>query len=60
MASLMSLSTTVAPAAANRRAVAKPMPEAAPVTTATLPANENRAGSFGDGTRRHHSYRSAP
>src|SRR4051794_20964689 len=34
-----STATTLAPASANRRAVARPMPEPAPVTTATLPAS---------------------
>ena len=34
---LMSASTTAAPASANARAVARPMPELAPVTRATWP-----------------------
>jgi hypothetical protein len=36
--SLMSAMTTAAPASANARAVAKPMPELPPVTSATCPA----------------------
>ena len=36
---LMSLTSTWAPAAANTRAVASPMPIAAPVTIATLPSS---------------------
>ena len=36
---LMSLTSTCAPAAANTRAVASPMPIAAPVTIATLPSS---------------------
>src|SRR5215472_15188730 len=35
----MSVSTTRAPSAANRRAIAAPMPLPAPVTTATLPSS---------------------
>ena len=31
--------TTVAPSSANRRTVARPMPEQPPVTTATLPSS---------------------
>ena len=38
-ASSMSRPTTVAPSAARRIAVARPMPEAAPVRAATLPSN---------------------
>jgi hypothetical protein len=34
---LMSLTTTEAPSAANLQAMARPMPEAAPVTTAVRP-----------------------
>jgi len=35
----MSASTTLAPALASERAIPSPMPEAAPVTIATLPSN---------------------
>src|SRR3546814_3187919 len=35
----MSATTTLAPSAANRSAIAAPMPRAAPVTTATLACN---------------------
>ena len=37
--SLRSATTTVAPSSANRRTVARPMPEQPPVTTATLPSS---------------------
>ncbi|SKZ13399.1 Uncharacterised protein [Mycobacteroides abscessus subsp. abscessus] len=36
---LMSVAMTVAPSCASREAVARPIPPAAPVMTATLPAN---------------------
>src|SRR5206468_8362299 len=39
--SLKSASTTAAPASANACAVARPMPAAAPVTSATLPVKSN-------------------
>jgi hypothetical protein len=42
----MSANTTRIPACANRVAVAKPIPLAAPVTTATLPSNSSIALSF--------------
>ncbi|MNR62305.1 hypothetical protein D3C85_1842990 [compost metagenome] len=39
MSSFMSATTTLAPASANSRAVAAPMPWAAPVTMATFPSS---------------------
>ena len=45
--SVRAASTTSAPSAANRRAVAAPMPELAPVTSATRPANSSVIAAFG-------------
>src|SRR4051812_14164094 len=42
----MSAQTTFAPSAANRRAVARPMPPPAPVTTATLPVSRSDAAAM--------------
>ena len=44
-ASFTSATTTLAPSAASRRAVASPMPDAAPVTTATLPGEATVHGT---------------
>ena len=41
LSSLKSAKTTAACASANARAAANPMPEAAPVTTATLPVKSS-------------------
>jgi hypothetical protein len=45
LASSVSTATTCAPSSARRRAVAAPMPPAAPVTTATLPASPRMSAS---------------
>ena len=48
----ISMATTSAPLAANSTAMARPMPRAAPVTTATLPASiEPRPGRIGPALR---------
>ena len=52
--SLMSLTSTCAPAAAKTRAVASPIPMAAPVTIATLPSSDScghRSCTFLSGSR---------